>query len=257
MPVPDLDIDELETVMAEGWWPLEHERLGDWLLRASAGFTGRGNSALPLGDPGCDVGTALDRVEEFYRARDLVPRFAVPGPTVGDVEEGHLPARLAARGYEPETPTAVMVADAADVVSLTKAAAPGLDVRMLAEPDDDWLSLYRYRGQPLPPAASELLTSAPYQRFAAVVDGSGRMLAVGRLAISRGWGGITAMHVAPGHRRRGLARAVLAAIGRHSAETGAPHLYLQVAAENTAARRLYAAAGFRDHHGYHYRLLRR
>ena len=28
-------------------------RLGDWLLRAGSGFTGRANSVLPLGSPGC------------------------------------------------------------------------------------------------------------------------------------------------------------------------------------------------------------
>jgi N-acetylglutamate synthase len=251
----NVGIDELEAAMAEGWWPLEHRWLGCWLLRASAGFTGRGNSALPLGGPGCDLPTALDRVETFYRDRGLPPRFSVPGPVVGDVDRGRLAEALGARGYAAATPTAVMTADAAEVTRVAGVAdAPASGLRLLDEPDDAWLALYRYRGQRLPPEAGRLLRSAPYQRFAAVID-DGRTVAVGRLAIARGWAGITAMQVAETHRRRRLGWAVLAALAGHAVDRGAPHLYLQVAVENTAARRLYASAGFRDHHGYHYRVL--
>lgn len=238
---------ELEEAMADGWWPLEHAWLGRWLQRASAGFTGRGNSTLPLGDPGVPLAVAVDRVEAFYRSRDLRPRFAVPSPVVGDVSAGPLVAELQRRGYAAETPTVVMTAP-------TAAVARDTDVQILERPDDAWLSVYRYRDQPLPPAAGALLVSAQHQRFAAVVDG-GETVAVGRVAVSRGWGGITAMQVAGSHRGRGLARDVLAALAAHALSAGATGLYLQVALENTAARTLYASAGFADHHGYHYRLL--
>ena len=43
---------ELERVAAAHWRGTEQEWLGEWLLRAADGFTGRANSALPLGDPG-------------------------------------------------------------------------------------------------------------------------------------------------------------------------------------------------------------
>jgi N-acetylglutamate synthase len=244
-----ITVDELEDVMARGWWPLEHAWLGGWLLRASAGFTGRGNSALPLGDPGWSVASAITRVEDFYRARRLPPRFAVPWPEVGEVDSGELARTLQKRGYGVATPTAVMTADAAAVAQTDRTR-----VSIIDHPDPGWLQLYRYRGQQLPPQALGLLTSAPYQRFASVVD-DGRTVAVGRLAIARGWGGITAMEVADTHRGRGLARAVLATLAQHAADHRAPHLYLQVATDNTAARRLYESAGFADHHGYHYRAI--
>jgi N-acetylglutamate synthase len=243
-----ITVGELEAVMARGWWPLEHAWLGSWLLRASAGFTGRGNSALPLGDPGRPVESAIAEVEDFYRARRLRPRFAVPSPDVGEVDAGGLARTLQRRGYDVVTPTAVMTADAAAV-----AQTDGTRASLTDRPDAGWLRLYRYRGQELPPRAVDLLTSSPYQRFASVVD-DGRTVAVGRLAIARGWGGITAMEVAETHRGRGLARAVLATLAQHAADRQAEHLYLQVATENTAARRLYESAGFSDHHGYHYRV---
>ena len=47
-----LDVAGLELLAARGWRGTEEARLGDWLLRAGGGFTGRANSALALGDPG-------------------------------------------------------------------------------------------------------------------------------------------------------------------------------------------------------------
>jgi N-acetylglutamate synthase len=244
----EVGVDTLESAMAAGWWPLEHEWLGSWLLRASAGFTGRGNSALPIGDPGVPMSEAIDRVETFYRKRDLPPRFSVPRPVVGDVASGRFIPTLIRRGYAMETPTAVMTARAHAI-----ADGPRDGVRILHEPDEGWLSLYRYRGQTLPPEAAKLLTSAPFQRFASVVDGE-ETVAVGRVAVGGGWGGITAMEVAESHRRLGLGRRVLSALARQATFAGVGRLYLQVDARNRAARALYASAGFRDHHGYHYRV---
>lgn len=246
---PAIAIDDLERVMSRGWWPLEHDWLGDWLLRASSGFTGRGNSVLPLGDPGHALPTAIAMAEGFYRSRQLPPRFAVPAAEVDDLLDGELAQTLDNRGYDVVTPTAVMIAAPGQVANHAKGP-----VELLEEPDDSWLALYRYRGQPFPHRALSLLTSSPYQRFAVVAD-RGETVAVGRLAISGGWGGITAMEVAKTHRTRGLARRVLAALARHADEVGAIGLYLQVATDNTAARRLYESAGFVDHHGYHYRVL--
>src|SRR4029450_8423742 len=54
-----IDQLELEEIASRGWLGLESRWLGRWLLRASEGFTGRGNSVLPLGDPGRARGGGL------------------------------------------------------------------------------------------------------------------------------------------------------------------------------------------------------
>ncbi|MGC5411252.1 GNAT family N-acetyltransferase, cg3035/Rv0428c family, partial [Streptomyces sp. DT225] len=66
---PAASFAELARVTARAWQPVESEPLGDWLLRASAGFTRRANSVLPLGDPGMPLGEALARVREWYAER--------------------------------------------------------------------------------------------------------------------------------------------------------------------------------------------
>ena len=52
--------------------------------RAAGGFTGRANSALPLGDPGLPLDDALTVVSGWYRARGLAPMIAVPMPLDDD-----------------------------------------------------------------------------------------------------------------------------------------------------------------------------
>ena len=56
-----------------------------------------------------------------------------------------------------------------------------MHVELAAEPDDGWLALYRYRGQPPPPVSRRLLRSARWQAFASVRE-AGEVLAIGRLA---------------------------------------------------------------------------
>jgi GNAT superfamily N-acetyltransferase len=246
-----LSVRDLEDVMADGWRALDVEWLagpGSWLLRASEGFTGRGNSALPLAD--LDP-PPLAQVVRWYASRGLPATVVLPEPLRdGDTAPSPgLRRALEAAGWVERTPTRVLVARARDV---PPAAPPEpLAVSLAETPDDGWLGLYRYRGQQLPPVALRLLTSAPPQVFASVRE-AGETLAVGRLAVARGWGGITAMEVAPSARRRGLARAVLAALADAAVRLGAPSLYLQVAEDNAGARALYEAAGFVDHHRYAY-----
>ena len=118
------------------------------------------------------------------------------------------------------------------------------------EPTQAWLD--HYRGKHLPPVARQLLLSAQFQAFASIRR-DGEIVAIGRVAVAEGWGGLTAVEDHPGHRRTGLATAItgLAAV---AGAQGASSLYLQVAVGNQAARALYARTGFIEHHGYHYRL---
>jgi ribosomal protein S18 acetylase RimI-like enzyme len=147
-----------------------------------------------------------------------------------------------------------MTAEAALVAREVHAAQkPAPQVTMAAEPDDDWLAMYHYRGQELPPIATRLLMSAPWQAFASVRE-AGETIAIGRVAAAGDWAGLTAVEVRPEHRRRGLATAVTAALAAQAASQDVKGLYLQVENDNAPARALYHRTGFTDHHAYHYRI---
>jgi GNAT superfamily N-acetyltransferase len=269
-PHRTVDWMTLEDVASDGWRPLEQHPLvpgryvPGWRLRAAEGFTGRANSVLALGDPGLPLGEAVAEVERWYAARDLPPRFAVPWPLTvrwlrADGEptgiDTDLDRELAGRDYRLDTPTLVLTAAAREVaVAATPVGGGPVDVRLDEEPDDGWLAVYHYRGQALPSVARTLLLSAPHQVFASLRQPDGSVAAVARGASSRGWTGITAMEVEPGHRRRGLARQLIGALATWALDRGDQAMYLQVAETNAAARRLYDTVGFAPHHGYHYRV---
>lgn len=239
-------IGELEAVAAQGWRAPEEALLGDWLLRAAQGFSGRANSALATGDPGLPLAEAVTRVRAWYAARGLPAMIAVPHPLD---RPGDSPADrfLHQQGWRVRRgPAVVMTAPAAAV------AAPAAQVDLAPEPGQDWLKLYHdQRNAPLP-VVRHLLMSAADQRFASVRRG-GNVVAIGRVALTGDWGGLTAVAVHPGYRRTGLATAITAALASAAVRHGATRLYLQVEAGNQAARALYARSGFTAHHAYHYR----
>jgi N-acetylglutamate synthase len=252
-----ISIPDLEQRAALGWRAPEEDRLGDWLLRAADGFTGRANSALAVGDPGRPLDRAAAAVRDWYQARGLPAMIAVPYPA-GRPHAAPAGRFLAERGWSVRSGAAtVMIAPAGQIAGTTGRvpdAPAGTQAGVDPEPDEAWLGLYHYRGQAgLPLVARQVLTSAPWQAFASLRD-TGHTIAIGRVAAAAGWAGLTAIEVAPEHRRRGLATVITAILAARAVAHGARHLYLQVEDGNEAARVLYRRLGFTAHHGYHYRV---
>lgn len=247
-------ITDLERIAAVHWRGTEEEWLGDWLLRAAGGFTGRANSALPLGDPGLPLDQALDAVIDWYRARGLPPMVVVPTDLSADSPGQLLDEHLSERNWVTRPgPAFVMLADLPLNVP-PRALAAGRSVRLTPEPDDAWAARYHYRGQDhLPPVARTVLTSAREQSFVSIRDDDS-VLAIARLSIADGLAGITAVEVHPDHRRQGLGAAITEAACLAAGQRGLPRAFLQVEVDNAAARALYKRLGFRDSHRYHYRV---
>jgi N-acetylglutamate synthase len=260
-----VSIADLEHAAAPGWRAPDEARLGEWLLRAADGFTGRANSVLAAGDPGLPLADAIETVVRWYAERGLPPMIAVPYPVV-QPERSELDQILSGLGWTVRADAAtVMTARATDVADGVRTGdlgtgdlgtgdlGTGTQVAIEPAPDASWLGHYHYRGQQLPPIAVRLLTSAPWQAFASI-RADGETIAIGRVAGSGDWAGLTAVEVDPRHRRRGLGRVVTAALAAHAGDHGFRHLYLQVTDGNAGARSLYRQLGFTDHHGYHYRV---
>ena len=262
-------IVDLERMAAAHWRGTEEEWLGDWLLRAAEGFTGRANSALPLGDPGLPLDEAIAAVANWYRARGLPPMIVVPAPIepapiesgpagpgpidpvpAGDPLDGH----LTRRGWLTRPgPAFVMLADL-PLGAATDGLGKSRAVQVSPEPDDAWAARYHYRGQDtLPPVARKVLTSAEHQSFVSIRDG-GEVVAIARLSVAGGWGGLTAVEVHPDHRRRRLGTAITAAACQQAERHGASRVFLQVETGNDPAQALYRRLGFRYSHRYHYRV---
>ena len=246
---------ELERSAAAHWRGTQEQWLGEWLLRAADGFTGRANSALPLGDPGLPLDEALDYVTGWYRARELTPMISVPLPlsSGGHPAASGLDDGLTERGWATRPgPAFVMVADLP--LAAARSALPvGAEVAAEADPDAAWLARYHYRGTDTqPPVMREVLTSAQDQAFISIRTES-EVLAIARLSIADGWAGLTAVEVNPDHRRAGLGLAITAAACAEAVRRDVGRVFLQVEVGNAAARALYERCGFRYSHRYHYR----
>lgn len=242
--VPHASRADMQRICNAGWPARETEPLGDWLLRAHGGLTGRANSVMAVGDPGLPLDEALERVRAWYAARGLPPLMQLP-------EDDPLDAELAARGWNKDHVTLVQTAPVAETV----AALPERpDLRPVVEPrpSDVWLSLMHDLDERDPAAHVAILTGPPVVGFVTVFDGDAPV-GIGRTSIEGRWAGITSVDVSPDCRRQGIGSAVMRALLVWAGDRGARAAYLQVRALNEPALALYAQLGFVTHHPYCYR----
>ena len=239
--VPDVTAEELDAVAARAWPPAETDRLGDWTLRASGGFTRRANSVLVAGDPGVPLDDALAQVVSWYAGRGLTPWLQLP-------DTSPYAAELDARGWRRVADTLVRTAPLAPLTLLPEPAdgSPEGGVSLARTPDAAWLAAYHRTGD-LADAALKVVTGGPSVWFATMPG------AIGRAVVDGPWALFGAVEVIPERRRRGLGSAIMGALARQAAAEGATAAYLQVEADNAAALAMYDRMGFTDHHGYHYR----
>ncbi|MEV6969144.1 GNAT family N-acetyltransferase [Hamadaea sp. NPDC051192] len=263
------EIAEVERAATRAWPPAELAWLGDWRLRAAGGYTGRANSALPVGDPGVPLTAAIEQVVAFYTERDLPPQVDVPLPLAATVQRELLKA-----GWHEECAVRVQTIDLDQLIAATGAVGS-----LSARPSPAALALIEGRRGPLSEAAHHVLTAVPTLAFCEYADAgeplgraagsavSGDLLAMGRGSVTAAghaddegarWLGLFAIETVPAARRRGLAQQVVGQLARWGREHGASHAFLQVESTNEAAQALYAKLGFTTHHSYlRYRLRQR
>lgn len=241
--------DDLERLMADGWRAAEEERLGDWLLRASSGFTNRANSVLVLRDPALPASEAVDRTEHWYAARGLPPQFHLVLPPSGAVADDPIGALLLGRGFHVVHPTLVMTGATSDIDPLHDGAAP---VTVEATLTPRWLQAYARQRAVVPDVTDAVLTGSGGQLFLSTTDRAGEITAVARVSVHPGWAGLSALWVDPDRRGHGLGRTVLHAVGLLARQRRLASVFLQVEVDNAAAVGLYETEGLRTHHSYAY-----
>ncbi|MFG1620358.1 GNAT family N-acetyltransferase [Kribbella sp. NPDC049227] len=241
MPLRPVDVEQLFLTTALGRPAAETAYVGQWLLRASSGWTGRGNSLLPAGNPGMPVADALKHAEAFYDERGLPPLALV---RVGSPEAAEFLAqgRIDAR---PEQSDTFVLHTTLDHVNAT----PQYDVLLAEHPSNEWYAA-AFDG-PVPEAAPAVMEGAPKAVFASITL-DGRTVAVGRGSMTGHWLGVDAVRVDPSYRRRGLGTALVQGLARWSGPLGGRRTYLEVVEENTAAMVTYRRLGYAEAYRYRY-----
>ena len=207
---------EAESHAAPHWPGIERETRGEWELRYEPEprdrLRKRANSCLAMGDPGVALDEAAEAVVAYYRERDRTPMVQV----------------------EVDSDTDVWFGDAGWQV------VPGGDSLFMLG------SVARAR-RLLPSAVDASLTPEGERASADVGD-----QAHARAGLDDNWLGVHGLWVEPESRRRGLARAVMAALLDWGAERGATTVWLHVETDNESAIRLYESMGLSVHHGCRY-----
>jgi GNAT superfamily N-acetyltransferase len=241
-----ISADRLQRICAAGWVAPIEERLGEWLLRAGGGFTGRANSVLTGADPGMPFDSALAVVSDFYAQHQLPPQAQV---VVGSTVMAALTERRWVAARPDESDALVQIAS----VSMARRARPGgggsVDVRILERLTDDWVARYGRTAGADSAVVRSLLASGGLVAFAQLGEPA---VAIGRGVVTGDWLGLYAVEVDPSLRGNGLGSAVVDALFGWGASRGARSAYLQALAGNTGALALYGRYGFSTHHAYRF-----
>ncbi|MGN9812129.1 GNAT family N-acetyltransferase [Micromonospora sp. BQ11] len=239
----------LELAADEAWPAAVRGRLGDWLLRSAAGWSGRANSALPVGDPDRPLPAAVDAIESWYAERGQPAMVNTPLPLAAPVG-----AELDARGWDTRPPVLVQTVPLSAIPPAVEPHTVGAGsppIELATAPSEDWLAIAAGRKGGLPDAARHVLTAVDRVRFAQVYA-DGTLVAIGRGTVTGEgrWLGLSLIEVVPEARRQGLAGRVVRGLAAWGAAEGASHAFLQVEQRNSPAVTLYRALGFTTHHTY-------
>jgi GNAT superfamily N-acetyltransferase len=235
----DIAVLERDTVAAVA--PPETLEIGGWLVALDNGTIGRARSAVPLSH---ELGPeAIGEIEDAYRRRGLKPSFRIAD--VASLEP--VRAELARRGFAALQPTIFKTGSVAQLAAFSAGSA-----RILDKPDEPWGAVFLGEGFDPADGAHRIaaLTRSPDAIYGAAGE-DGETQAVGVMSFGRDWAGIHGMRTAPAHRGKGLASAILAALGRAAHARGVARVFLQVEEANPA-RAIYRRAGFTPIWRYHY-----
>ncbi len=243
-------IVELEQVAANAWIAHDTERLGGWLLRANNGVTRRANSVLPIGPPVLPLDEVIEKVIDFYKERNLLPRFQMSEASKPIELDRDLSERGFSVGLQVELHTAA-------INHLVKKESV-IDVLISNRITDSWMSVYSessgYDASTME-TRKDLMNRTSLHKVFALARINREPVGVGFGVVEDKWLGLFNVAVHPSMRGKGVAQAVNIALAKWGHQRNARSAYLQVESENLPALKLYNKLGFHHVYTYWYRKL--
>jgi len=228
----------LERLHVRAWPASETARVDGWLWRWSGGGSQRANSVSTIDFIGNDIGSALDRVEARYKARDAHCRFHTFDLSLPE----RLPDLLTARGYGAGETTLTMIATAPPPAS---PAAPAPDVLIADHPDAEWLGVYLEAiTESRRSVNRQILRRIPDPRAFFSVRRDGRVISTALCVVDRGHAVVECVATREDARGQRGASSAMRALMVWAASWGAHTVGLQVVENNEPALKLYRGLGF-------------
>lgn len=222
--------------------------LDGWLLRLCPGKAKRARSINPVAIGRRPLAEKLAEAEALYREAGLplIVRMT-PFSQPADID-----GQLAAQGFQAFDATRVMLR-ALDPQTRLASARPELTLSAVSSPEfSETVGLWRGTPSEHRQAHARRMLGSPVPYTGFVVRREDEALACGQFTLEGGLAGLYDVFTAPGARGQGVASWLCARLLDEAARRGARTAYLQVDAENAAARAVYHRLGFADGYGYHY-----
>lgn len=245
----EIDIESLERATLEAVVPAVVETLPGWLIPMDRSTVGRAVSAVPLRHALLDP-AAVPLIECRYTLRGLQAQFRV-ADVIGLANLHHA---LMEQGYTPQQPTLTLVGNVRD----WPCARHDVSLHISKLATDHWKSVYLSpEFDPVDGANRVLaLSRSSSMVYASLCNASDSVcsdaLAAGTASFSHGWASLHGLRTLERARRKGYARALIAALGKEAAARGLDRCFLQVEEGNTPAIDLYRQIGFQTAWRYHY-----
>lgn len=231
--------------------PTQQRIFDGWLLRLSPGKAKRARCVTLLSPGRLPLRDKLDGCASIYDEAGLplilrITPFSLP-PGID--------AELEALGFRRFDDTLVLVRLDLRVVPEPAPFSPGVSVERIGT-EALTRVVGNMRGSPLAQqqAHAQRLSTAPVPFESWVAKRDGRIVGCGQIAVEGDVVGLYDVFVEPEARGGGIARQLCRVLMQRGAALGARMAYLQVDADNAAARSVYAHLGFRDGYEYHYRM---
>jgi len=219
--------------------------LDGWLLRFARGFTKRANSVVPLYPGEQPLPDKVRFCENLYTRERLKTIFRLT--TIDD--HAPLDEFLACRRYHHRDPTEVLT------LPLERRPSGSPDLCLLGI--ERWLSVYgTLTGMPDSVRAlhGAILRGIPLPCAYGLIGSVESPVACGLAVLEQDLVGLFDVVTHPAARRAGRGTELVASLLEWAYERGARRAYLQMVADNHAARALYGKFGFQPLYRYWYRL---
>lgn len=262
----------IEEISLNAWPSHKIELYDGWLIRFSHNYTYRTNSVEQVGQSLIPVEEKVTYCEKMYENYHTPTNFKI-----NPLLDPSFDRMLDERGYAVRHVTEVMTMPMERFSPYQQISAEyeyygrnsGLPsfieypdnilVQLRDRITDEWItSLFRLNGTTNPTLrriVPSMFKAIPKETIVAFIEIDGRTVASGLGILDRGHVGLYAIYVDASCRRKHFARSICSAILSEAKKKGASNAYLQVVADNTAAKQLYQSLGFEDFYTYWFRSL--
>jgi len=227
-------------------WPAPKQMLYDgWLLRFAGGYTKRANSVNVIQASKIPLKMKILYCERVYTRIGLPILYRLPQPFTSPT----LMQALQDQNYHFFDPTLVLGKPLADSTPLPE----GYTITDLDA--NKWIQLRAsLTGTPVVDweIHQRILEIIVPKKTLVCLSVDGKMVACGMGVVEGDLLGYFSIYTGEAYRRKGYARAVMAAVTHWGLSQGATFGYLQVEGDNNPALNLYDQMGFRLCYQYHY-----